>query len=203
MKKTARICCIGSMSLLACLASSAIWAQSKTQMPLTSASSPQFATTTSSSIPGNLCAVGERTVFSCVLKRNKKSVSLCAAKDLSHFYYIYGHPGAPELIYPPQDQSVKNPFMRTFLSYAGDTGGYSYSFINKGVEYIIYYISGRSNFQDGGIIIRRVPGSQFVTQDMSCRKSSIYEPDDTDITNATLKWPPNVDIKEHGLPSTH
>ena len=199
--------------LLACLVPCLCWAQNNTPAPVSDKDNQSIANKPPASA-GSLCASNEYTVFSCVLKKNRKSVSLCAAGDWRSeqrkFYYIYGHLGKPEMIYPSRDQSIKNPFMRTHLFFLGDTGGYTYSFINENFEYIIYSISGRYNYRNAGMIIRTPPNNRLAIQDMSCRKTSIFDlydqtfgPYDKIIQDITLKWPSEPDIQTHNLPVAH
>jgi hypothetical protein len=153
---------------------------------------------------GSLCAASERTVFSCVLEGNRKSVSLCASSDLNRFYYTYGRRGALELTFPPKEQPFKNPFMLSNLWLAGGRTGHTYSFASGDFEYIIYSISGRYSFQNvAGLMVRHISDKDQVLQNMSCRKGSVFEPDDDhDVANIVSKWPPEVTIKENGLPPT-
>jgi len=171
--------------LFLCFVSNFCWAQVSNQ-----------ATASSS-----LCASEEHTVFSCVLNNNKKKVSLCASSDLSHFYYVYGRDGKPELIFPPKDDSTDNPFMRTYLHFMGNTGGYTYSFINDNFKYIIYSISGSHNYEAQGLIVQRVSDMRAI-QDMSCQRASVVESSDHALRNITLKWPHDAYIDEHNLPHT-
>jgi len=151
---------------------------------------------------GNLCAVNERTVFSCILEVNHKSVSFCASNDLSHFYYIYGLAKTPELIFSTKDKSIKNPFMRTFLHYMGGTAGYTFSFINNDLKYVIYYVTTRDNQKSAGVIVKH-PNKMRAIQEISCRKNSIFESDDDDISNIVLKWPVDAEIDKYNLPNVH
>lgn len=154
--------------------------------------------------PETLCAQTERIVFSCVLENGRKSVSMCASGDLNQgqgrFYYAYGRPTAVELTFPPAGAPSGHVFARTHLVFAGNTGGYAYSFVNNEYKYIVFSISGSFDAMDAGVIVQHV-GDGRVAQEMQCKKKTIIDPDDKDVLDATLKWRNDTDIASHGLPS--
>jgi hypothetical protein len=89
--------------------------------------------------------------------------------------------------------------MRTQLFIPGNTAGYTYSFINKNFKYIVYSISGSYDYSAAGLIVQPV-GEKYAIQDMSCQKTSIFDPDNNAARDITLKWPTDTVIEEDGLP---
>ena len=153
----------------------------------------------------SMCAKSDSIVFSCPLGNGKKVVSLCAASNAGQgqtpFYYAYGRPSSPELLYPPKGQVTTGAFARAHLVYGGASGGTAYSFINGGYKYIVYSISG-TGFDDGGVLVQRL-GQTDAVRDMKCQRGKITESDDDKVINATQQWKSDTDLETHGLPSVH
>jgi len=162
---------------------------------------PSLATDTAST----LCASMDKVVFSCPLGNGKKIVSMCASGDAGQghgrFYYAYGRPSTPELVYPAKDEPSDGVFMRSHLVYGGASGGTTYSFVKGGYKYIVYSIAG-TGFHDGGIIVQR-PGGAGVAKRTQCQSSKIVESQDDGIIDATLTWKNDSQITAHGLPGAH
>jgi hypothetical protein len=63
---------------------------------------------------GSLCVEGEKVVFSCVIQKSAKVVSLCASPDLArdrgYLQYRFGLPGKLELEYPHNKESSTQAF---------------------------------------------------------------------------------------------
>lgn len=159
---------------------------------------PSLATDTAST----LCAPTDKVVFSCPLGNGKKIVSMCTSGDASqeheHFYYAYGRPSTPELVYPAKDQPSDGVFMRSHLVYGGASGGTAYSFVKDGYKYIVYSIAGTS-FHDGGIIVQH-RGDARVVKKMQCQAANIVESQDDHIIDTTLTWKSDSQLTTHGLP---
>jgi hypothetical protein len=91
--------------------------------------------------PNTLCAKDERVIFSCLVKRPAKIVSLCAAKDLTsdrgYLQYRFGLPGKIELEYPKDRQATQQKFqyMHYFRAQVDET---EISFQINGYEYQIF-----------------------------------------------------------------
>lgn len=166
---------------------------------LTLCSSPSHAVDT----PGSMCAKADQVVFSCPLRSTGKIVSVCAAGDVSHgqgrFYYAYGGPATPELVYPSKDDGTADVFANSHLVYGGASGGTAYSFVNRGYRYIVYSVSG-TGFDDGGVLVQRT-GARRAAKDMKCQRGKITESADDAVIKAVTKWKPDPDIESHGLPS--
>src|SRR5215510_11537040 len=69
----------------------------------------------SSSVPApSLCEKGEKTVFSCELKRPVKIVSLCSSPELTrergYLQYRFGLPGKIELAFPERRENSQQSF---------------------------------------------------------------------------------------------
>jgi hypothetical protein len=153
-------------------------------------------------IAGSLCAKEDKIVFSCPLAKSKKIVSICAAGDaMPHrFYYAFGRPNAPELIYPQKSESETNKIDISRLNFAGATAGIAYSFVNNGYKYIAYDISG-TGFENGGVLVQEV-GQLRASANMKCQKEKLYSTDDSKIFDETKNWKHDSEIEQHGLPHT-
>lgn len=156
-------------------------------------------------LKGTMCTPTDKVIFSCPLEGGKKIVSICAAGGVDqkegYFYYVYGRPFAPELMYPPENKKSASTFTYSHLVYGGATGGAAYSFVNNGYKYIVYSISG-TGIEDGGVLVQRV-GASRAARDMKCKQGKITESEDEVLIKAIMKWKPDVDIEAHGLPGTN
>jgi len=88
---------------------------------------------------GSLCESNEKTVFSCVVGKSAKTVSLCSSieltKDRGYLQYRFGLPGKLELEFPKQREQTLSLFKyshyfraqvdQTEISFTSD--GYRYS----------------------------------------------------------------------------
>jgi hypothetical protein len=154
----------------------------------------------------SLCAAKEEPVFSCTLRgASQKMVSLCASPALENgqksFHYLYGRPSKIELQYPASGNGDK-AFTFTRLRYAGATGGYAHTFVNKGFKYIIYSVEG-TGFKDAGLLVQR-QGALRASSEMHCRPSTLIKLQNNDLWNDTIsKWDLDPEIDAHGLPSTN
>ena len=65
-------------------------------------------------VPNTLCAKEERVIFSCLLRRPAKMVSVCASKDLTsdkgYLQYRFGLPGKIELEFPRDHANTQQQF---------------------------------------------------------------------------------------------
>jgi hypothetical protein len=155
----------------------------------------------------SLCTNADKMVFSCPVAGGNKVISICAASNADsgqrRFYYAYGRPArSPDLVFPAKGQPSNNVFTRTHLGFAGNTGGYAYSFTNGEYKYVIYSISGTDNLQDGGAIVQR-PGETSAIKKIPCEHAKITEAEDEAILDETLKWKSDPEIEAHGLPLVH
>lgn len=150
-----------------------------------------------------LCAPSERVLFACAMKGSTKAVALCASKDVAetrgYLYYAYGTAEHPELVYPARKSPPTDRFKRTHLSFAGNTGGYAYSFANGGVKYIIYAMSGADGLAEHGLMVSksdsRTPMATHV-----CREPTVVESGEDDLIDLTLSWNEDAAISRQGLP---
>lgn len=155
------------------------------------------------SVPASACSTGDEVVFSCPLATGSKIASICASKSAAKaepgFYYAFGHSGSPELRFPASGHADNGAFNRTHLGFAGNTGGYAYSFANGGYKYIVYSISGAQSSRDGGVIVQPLTGGKAATK-MSCRTTAITETSDESLIDATLNLKKDSKIQANGLP---
>lgn len=89
----------------------------------------------------SLCAPGEKIVFSCVVKRTAKIVSLCASKELDkqrgYLQYRFGLPGKVELEYPKDRQGTQQKFRYShYFRYQVDVTEISFNI--EGYEYTVF-----------------------------------------------------------------
>ena len=92
---------------------------------------------------GTLCTDGEKSLFSCSVKRSAKMVSLCASADVTktrgYVQYRFGLPGKVELEYPADKARSQEKFEyhhyfraqvdETEISFS--SGGYKYSIFDE------------------------------------------------------------------------
>lgn len=151
-------------------------------------------------VEGSLCTKPDQIVFSCPLLKSRKIVSVCASGSTAphHFYYAFGKPRAIEMTYPSTSGTTETRFSRAFLGFPGGTGGYAYSFVNEGIKYIVYFISG-AGFDTGGVIVQK-PGELRAMSEATCAKGMITEFTGDALLDETLKWKVDDDIHIHGLP---
>ena len=154
------------------------------------------------SVP-TLCAPSERALFSCAIENTQKAVVICASRDAAetkgYLYYAYGSPGQMELTYPADKSPPMDRFKRTHLTFAGNTGGYAYSFVNAGIKYIVYSVSGTDALEEHGVMVMgddsRTPLAMH-----DCREDTVIESEDEDLVNLTIGWKEDTTIARQGLP---
>ena len=145
---------------------------------------------------------GDEVVFSCPLATGSKIASICASKSAARvepaFYYVWGRSGSPELRFPASGHADNAAFNRTHLGFAGNMGGYAYSFSNAGYKYIVYSISGAKSLREGGVIVQPADGAQAAMK-LSCRRGAITETSDDALIDATLRLKKDAKIEVSGL----
>lgn len=185
-------------ALLACDAGSATQESPQAAAP----SPPAYAEP--QSIGASLCAPGELVVLSCVITE-AKHLSLCASADVTrtsgYLYYAFGAPSQKELVFP----AVKNPpdkyFKGTHLFFAGNTGGYAFSFVNSDTKYVVFTISGTGGLERQGLIATSAVSGDTLAS-MDCDPDSVIEDDSDVILSLIRDLEPDEDLEKHGLPST-
>ncbi len=64
--------------------------------------------------PGSLCNTDEKIIFSCTIKENAKTVSLCSSRELTkergYLQYRFGRPGKIELEFPKSREKTQQSF---------------------------------------------------------------------------------------------
>jgi hypothetical protein len=155
----------------------------------------------------HVCEERNRRFFlSTTRQREKSRIALRdtpakPSQGQAPYYYAYGRPSSPELIYPPRGGKVAGAFAQTHLVYGGATGGTAYSFVNGDYKYILYSISG-TGLDDSGVLVQRL-GQTDAARDMKCQRGTITESDDDTIARAMQQWKSDPDLETHGLPSAH
>lgn len=150
-------------------------------------------------VAGTLCTQPDQVVFSCPLEKTDKIVSICAAGSAAphRFYYAFGRANAPELVYPEKYENGTHALNRTYLIFAGGTGGYAFSFHRGGFEYMAYSISGKGA-HDGGVLVRRGQANHAEIQ-FECKADGITESRNDALIRESLKLKPASDLL-NGLP---
>lgn len=184
-------------------AASATSARSSASNGTEMASIKSAAASPSAGSADSLCGPQDQVVFSCPLAKGNKIASMCAAKGTGGaeptFYYAFGPAGAPELRFPASDKADNAAFNRTHLGFAGNTGGYAYSFANAGYKYIVYSVSGERASHDGGVIVQPSDTSKAATR-LACRSGAITETSNDALIDATLRLKKDPQIQSGGLP---
>jgi hypothetical protein len=151
-------------------------------------------------IAGSLCAKEDKIVFSCPLAKSSKIVSICAAGEAAphRFYYAFGRPNAPELVYPASGDLTSKAINKTYLMYAGASHGIAFSFSKQEYKYIAYRVEG-NGFENGGVLLQK-PGEVEASTSLKCQKGKISETSDAPLIQETLKGDSDPDLQAHGLP---
>lgn len=175
----------------------------KKALLLTVATATLPATALATTAPATMCGKSDQVVFSCPLAGSAKTVSMCAAGDVSRgdgrFYYAYGRDASkPEMTFPATGS--KGEFTRTHLTFGGNTGGYAYAFTNAGFKYVVYSVSGSNNLQDGGLVVLKDGQTKPVKQS-TCQSGKVTDTDEDALIDATLKWKSDPAIEKNGIPS--
>ncbi|WP_133501048.1 hypothetical protein [Cognatilysobacter terrigena] len=139
------------------------------------------------------CAEGEELLFGCTIASSGKSVTLCStARTAAATRYRFGTSSRVELEQVGSTAGTPT-FSRTPLMFAGDTGGYAYSFQHEGTTYALYSVSGRDDIARAGIAVINAEGKKVA--DLKCEPDSLRETESLDMLRATQQWPsdPKVD----------
>jgi hypothetical protein len=149
-----------------------------------------------------LCAAAEHALFSCEIAGKGKLASLCASPEVDgkpgYIYYVYGRPDQIELTYPAQKTSSARNFARTHLLFAGNTGGYAYSFKNGETKYILYSVSGSMSFEQQGVLALDQSGRTQAA--LECAPGTLIEDDVGSLRTLILRLEADESIQDHGLP---
>lgn len=168
------------------------------------ASAPAPAATEVAGDGRSLCAGDENVILSCTVAGSKNLVSLCASKGVSdqsgHVYFAQGTLARNEYLFPADKSAPARRFKRTQLGFAGNTGGYAYSFEDAGRKRIFYSLSGERGLQEQGVLT--VSGDANKAESaLSCEPGSVVENEDTPLFKFTRTWDRDEQIDRHGLPS--
>lgn len=148
----------------------------------------------------SLCAAGEDIVFSCKLGDGQLA-SLCASKGATlqagRVYYAQG----PDYVFPADKGAAGGvSFKRTQLGFAGNTGGYAYSFEDGGRKRIVYSISGEGGQEERGLISVG-SGADPSANVLTCEPSSVVDDLDDALFKFTRSWGRDEAIDRGGLPA--
>jgi hypothetical protein len=190
---------VGMCWLSACGASS-----TAAQSPTPAQSDQTPATAPTHHVAGH-CSEHEAAVFSCTIKGANKVVSLCLADNKTapnaSLRYAFGAPGKPEMTFPSlQSPPMRGGFKRAHLMFAGNTGGYAYSFINGNTKYILYSISGANGLADSGVLVTPAD-SRRVAAALACDNGTLTEAEFNKVENLDRLLERDEDLESRGLPA--
>ncbi|SFK97189.1 hypothetical protein [Lysobacter sp. cf310] len=150
-----------------------------------------------------LCAADEDIVLSCKLAGGQLA-SLCASKGVSdqagYVYFAQGAAGHPDYVFPADKGVHGKRFKRTQLGYAGNTGGYAYSFEDGGRKRIFYAISGESGLEERGLLIANGDAAKAESL-AACEPGSVVDDIDDRLFKFTRGWDRDAAIDRGGLPA--
>ncbi|BAV97712.1 hypothetical protein [Lysobacter enzymogenes] len=152
----------------------------------------------------SLCAAGEDIVISCKVAGSQQLLSLCASKGVSdqsgYVYFAQGEAGKPDYTFPADKSAPAGRFKRTQLGFAGNTGGYAYSFEDGGRKHIFYSVSGEHGLEEQGVLT--VAGAADKADSArSCDPASVVRNEDNTLFKFTRSWDRDEQIDQHGLPA--
>lgn len=91
--------------------------------------------------PSSLCESTEKIVFSCLIRRPAKLVSLCSSKELTkdkgYLQYRFGLPGKIELEFPKQREQTQAAFKYSHY-FRAQFDQTEISFTSDGYQYAIF-----------------------------------------------------------------
>ncbi|KQZ67816.1 MULTISPECIES: hypothetical protein [unclassified Lysobacter] len=167
------------------------------------AATPAPAATAPAGDGRSLCAASEDIVLSCKLAGGQLA-SLCASKGVSdqagYVYFAQGAAGRPDYLFPADKGVHGKRFKRTQLGFAGNSGGYAYSFEDGGRKRIFYSISGEKGVQEQGLLTASgdaVKAEAFV----ACEPGSLVDDIDDTLFKFTRGWDRDAAIDRGGLPA--
>lgn len=150
----------------------------------------------------SLCAANEDIVFACKLDGGQLA-SICASKGASeqsgHVYFAQGA-GRVEYRFPADNAAPAGRFKRTQLGFAGNSGGYAYSFEDAGSKRIFYSISGEAGLQEQGLMTVAA-GAAKADKVQACESGSVVDDIDDALFKFTRSWGRDDAIDRSGLPA--
>lgn len=152
----------------------------------------------------SLCAAGEDIVIACKVAGGAQLLSLCASKGVSdqsgYVYFAQGEAGKPDYVFPSDKSAPAGRFKRTQLGFAGNTGGYAYSFEDGGRKRVFYSVSGERGLEEQGVLT--VAGDANKAESaQSCDPASVVRNEDNTLFKFTRSWDRDEQIDQHGLPA--
>jgi len=152
----------------------------------------------------SLCAAGDDIVISCKVAGGQQLLSLCASKGVSDqsgtVYFAQGEAGKPDYVFPADKSAPAGRFKRTQLGFAGNTGGYAYSFEDGGRKHIFYSVSGERGLEEQGVLTV-AGGADKADSARSCDSASVVRNEDNTLFKFTRSWDRDEQIDQHGLPT--
>ncbi|MEI2455525.1 hypothetical protein [Lysobacter firmicutimachus] len=150
----------------------------------------------------SLCAANEDIVFACKLGGGQLA-SICASKganEQSGYVYFAQGAGRAEYRFPADNSAPAGRFKRTQLGFAGNSGGYAYSFEDAGSKRIFYSISGEAGMQEQGLMTVAA-GAATADSVQACESGSVVDDIDDALFKFTRSWGRDDAIDRSGLPA--
>jgi len=113
-------------------------------------------------------------------------------------YYVYGTQDRIELRYPSESSPPAGNFTRTHLLFAGNTGGYAYSFDRPDAKYVIYSVSGSMGLEHQGVLALDASGA--TQAELKCAPGTLVEDDAESLRALIRELDPDETIAREGLP---
>lgn len=177
--------------------------KTETAAPAVTVEPPAVAAASVAGDGRSLCAGDENVILSCTVAGSKNMVSLCASKGVSdqsgHVYFVQGTLARNEYLFPSDKSAPARRFKRTQLGFAGNTGGYAYSFEDAGRKRIFYSVSGERGLEEQGVLTVSGDGGKAESA-LSCEPGSVVESEDTPLFKFTRTWDRDERIDRQGLP---
>ena len=182
--------------------------ETASQAPAPATAAPAVPAPTATAAPAgdgrSLCAADEDVVISCTLAgAEKKLASLCASKGVTdqsgYVYFAQGTAGHNDYVYPADKSAPARRFKRTQLGFAGNTGGYAYSFEDGGRKHIFYSVSGEMGLEEQGVMVVADAAAKPETA-LSCEKDSVIRNEDNVLFKFTRSWDRDAQLDKRGLP---
>lgn len=145
-----------------------------------------------------MCASGEHVLLACTLASGTP-VSLCWADAPNGIVrYVHGRREAPEQEHSAREGEA-GAFRRTHLGFAGNTGGYAYSFDDGGRTHVLFSVSGSQGLSRQGIVT--LPdGTASPSTAHDCKPGTAIETQDERVIDRTLRWKSDPRVERMALP---
>ncbi|MGJ7904668.1 hypothetical protein [Lysobacter sp. 1R34A] len=116
-----------------------------------------------------------------------------------YVYFAQGTAGHNDYLFPADKSAPARRFKRTQLGFAGNTGGYAYSFEDGGRKRIFYSVSGEMGLEEQGVMVV-ADGAEKPETALTCEKDSVVRNEDNVLFKFTRSWDRDAQLDKRGLP---